>query len=96
MQEYQRQCQACGKVWHSLVTREKQIKSMEKSSSLMACGSAMQSCGSCGQVGSSTNAQASRNLEANRSDLQKLRSCPDCGSANFNERIVDHSNQLRQ
>jgi rubredoxin len=95
MQEYQRQCGVCGKVWHSLVSREKEIERSTKSSSMMACGSSMQACGSCGQVGTGTNAQSQRNLEAGRTDLQRLRSCPDCGSATYNERIIDHANQLR-
>lgn len=86
MQEYQRQCQSCGKMWHSLVAREKQIGQSEKAN---CCNSVAQ----CGNP--AAQLQASGNLDRNRSELQRLRSCPDCGSANFNERIVDHQNQLR-
>lgn len=95
MQEYQRQCQACGKVWHSLVSREKQIGISKTSNSMQMSGSSMQSCGSCGQVGTANNLQASRNLDANRSEIQRLKSCPQCGSANYNERIIDHAKQVR-
>jgi hypothetical protein len=45
MQEYQRQCQVCGKVWHSLVSREQQIHSLNKANSMQQCGGAMQSVG---------------------------------------------------
>lgn len=92
MQEYQRQCTVCGKVWHSLVSREKEIKFSQVSDSMMGCGSGLQSCGTCGIIGSGTQAQASRNLDANTSELQKLRSCPECGSANFQERIINYAN----
>src|SRR5215213_2122354 len=95
MQEYQRQCMGCGKVWHSLVSREKALSTKQAGDTLMMCGSAMQSCGSCGTVGSGTQAQASRNLDANAAELHRLRSCPQCGSASYQERIIDHANQLR-
>jgi hypothetical protein len=95
MQEYQRKCNACGKLWHSLISREKDIQRSQKSSSFIACGSAMQSCSSCGQIGSATQAQASRNIDASKSELQRLRSCPECGSANYQEWIIDHAQQLR-
>ncbi len=94
MEEFQRQCQVCGKVWHSLVSREKQIESLQKANALQSCGAAMQTCGSCGVIGSGTQAQANRNLDANRSELARLKSCPQCGSANFNEKIIDMQNQL--
>jgi hypothetical protein len=93
--EYRRTCRVCGKVWHSLVSREKQIMSSQTSDALLAAGGAMQSCGTCGTVGSGTQAQASRNLDANQSELQRLRSCPECSSANYAEQLNDHANQTR-
>lgn len=90
-QEYRRRCNACGKVWHSLVAREEQIIQMQKSTSLMAVGSAMQGCGSCGTMGSGTSAQLQRNLDGQSSELHRLRSCPQCGSSDYNERIVAHA-----
>lgn len=93
--EFRRTCQVCGKVWHSLVSREKQIISSQKSNSLLACGGAMQSCGSCGTIGSGTQAQGSRNVDANQSELQRLQSCPECSSANYKEELINHANQVR-
>ncbi len=93
--EFRRTCQVCGKVWHSLVSREKQIISSQKSNSLLACGGAMQSCGSCGTIGSGTQAQGARNVDANKSELQRLRSCPQCSSANYKEELINHANQVR-
>jgi hypothetical protein len=90
--EYRRVCQVCGKVWHSLVSRETQIISNQKSNQMLACGGAMQSCGTCGSVGSGTQAQGTRNVEANQSELQRLRSCPQCSSANYKEEVINHAN----
>jgi RNA polymerase subunit RPABC4/transcription elongation factor Spt4 len=89
--EYRRTCQVCGKVWHSLVSREKQIISNQKSNQMLACGGAMQSCGTCGSLGSGTQAQGTRNVEANQSELQRLKICPQCSSANYREEIVNHA-----
>lgn len=92
--EYRRTCQVCGKVWHSLVSREKHVTSRQTNNSLLACGGALQSVGSCGLFGSGLQAQASRNADANQSELQRLRSCPECSSANYKEEVIDHANQI--
>ncbi len=63
--EYRRTCLLCGKVWHSLISRESQIARMKKTNSLLECASGLQSVGSCGMVGSGTQAQAMRNIDAN-------------------------------
>lgn len=89
--EYRRTCQVCGKIWHSLASREEQIISNQKNDALMAVGGGLQSCGTCGTCGSGTQTQATRNLNANQSDLQRLRSCPECSSANYIEQIIDHA-----
>jgi uncharacterized Zn finger protein len=86
-QEHQRQCQACGKVWHSLVSREKQVERDNKSNSCNVCA---QMCNPAAQL------QAKHNAETNQSELSRLRQCPQCGSANFNERIIDHSKPPQQ
>jgi Zn finger protein HypA/HybF involved in hydrogenase expression len=87
---------ACGKVWHSLVTRENHITQLNKANSGVVLGSAMQSCGTCGMTGTGTQMNAQRNIDANTSDLLKLRSCPQCGSANFNEKIIDYAEPPKQ
>lgn len=81
-QEYQRQCQACGKVWHSLVAREQQLGSNQK----VNCCSGLAHCGD-----PAASVQARRNLEANQSEIANLKRCPQCGSAAYNERIIDHA-----
>ena len=82
MAEYRRTCLACSKVWHSLVTRENQIlKDYNSNTTLVITESCMPGGG---------QAQAKRNAEANQSELAQLRRCPECFSANFDERIVSH------
>ncbi len=88
-QEYQRQCQACGKVWHSLVSREKQIASDNKSNT---CNVIAQGCG----CNPAAQLQAKRNAEANQSEIANLKKCPQCGSANYNERIIDYAQPPQQ
>lgn len=73
--EYKRTCNECGKVWHSLVDREKFLKT-----SLFG--------DACGMCGSPNQAQYSRNYNANESSLAKLNSCPSCGSTNYTQEIV--------
>lgn len=80
VQEYRRKCQMCGKVWHSLVQREAQIHSSQKAHACAAIGNC------CGPSGAQL--QASRNLDANTSELTRLRQCPSCGSANYTEILV--------
>lgn len=94
--EYRRTCQVCGKVWHSLVSREEQIISTQKTDAVMAASGALQSCGTCGTMGTETQAQARGNLSVHENELQRLRSCPQCSSVNYKEEIIDHANQLRQ
>lgn len=82
MQEFQRICNSCGKVWHSLISRENQIASSSKVDALNVCA---QMCNA------SAQAQSKRNMEANQSELARLRQCPNCGSVNYREFIIDHS-----
>jgi ribosomal protein S27AE len=79
VQEYKRTCRSCGKTWHSLVTREKQIAKDEKSNK----------CNVCAQCGNpAAQLQAKRNLEANQSETTRLHQCPVCASANYDEVII--------
>jgi ribosomal protein L32 len=89
MQEYQRQCMTCGKVWHSLVAREQEISRNQKSNN---CNVVAQGCG----CNPAAQLQAKRNTESNQSELSNLRKCPQCGSAKFNERIINHTKQTQQ
>ena len=77
--EYQRTCKNCGKVWHSLVSRERQLKGKEFCSN---CDVVAQCCNPSAQL------QAERNRDASQSELSRLQRCPNCGSSNYYEEIV--------
>lgn len=83
VEEYKRTCRECGKVWHSLVAREKQIQGNIKSN---ACSGMGATCG--GSWGGAT--QSVRNREASEEILDKLRKCPNCGSKNFKQVIIHY------
>jgi transcription elongation factor Elf1 len=74
-------CRACGKVWHSLIEREQKLS---KQDTCGMCGSAMETSGAELQ-------QSKRNEAARESELSRLKRCPECGSANYSEEIVDHT-----
>ena len=79
VKEYKRTCKECGKVWHSLVSREQQvITELENNFSNGLCSAC------CCQDGS----QYIRNKEANESELNPLKKCPECQSSNYNEEII--------
>lgn len=78
VQEYRRTCSRCGKVWHSLVAREKQIDTAKTQAAFATLGSC------CGD-----NSQNMRNIEAGNEDLNRLRQCPDCKSSSYTEEILD-------
>lgn len=83
VQEYKRTCNQCGKVWHSLVSRENQIK---KDISTNNC---LQGAFACSNVGAAT--QAKRNVEAQQESINKLKQCPQCGSSDYNEKIITYA-----
>ncbi len=81
VQEYQRRCNECKKLWHSLVSREQQVAKDIKLSSLVQASTA---CG--GNMGAATQSQ--RNVQSQQDLLDKLKRCPNCGSKNYSEKIV--------
>ena len=81
VKEFKRKCNQCGKVWHSLEAREKEIESSVKTNSLMQ---ATQCCNAGAQL------QAKRNADASVSELDKLKSCPNCGSKDYEEKIITY------
>lgn len=81
VKEYKRTCKECGKVWHSLASREKQIASDVKCN---ACVQASTACS--GNMGAAT--QSKRNVESQQDLLDKLKKCPQCGSANYKEEEI--------
>ena len=79
VREYRRTCLSCGKVWHSLVSREKQIAQDQKSNK---CAEIGQCCNP------SARLQARRNVEAGESELSRLKRCPECQSGRYKEEVV--------
>jgi len=83
VQEYKRKCNQCGKVWHSLIAREKAIENVS------TCDACVQGSSACnGDLQTATQSQ--RNREAKQTTLQDLRRCPECGSANYTEKIITY------
>ena len=83
VQEYKRTCNECGKVWHSLISREKEIHKDVKSN---ACIQACTACG--GNLDAAT--QSKRSVESQTDLLDKLRKCPECGSRNYTEKVITY------
>lgn len=81
VKEYKRKCKECGKMWHSLASREEQI---EKDVRCNACVQGSTACG--GNLAAAT--QSKRNVETQEDLLNKLRKCPKCGSTNYKEEII--------
>ena len=80
VKEYKRKCNECGKVWHSLASREKEIESAK---GVAALNQASNACA----CNSGAALQAQRNVNASQDSLSKLRSCPQCGSQNYSQYI---------
>ncbi|NOR85832.1 hypothetical protein GQ473_06985 [archaeon] len=79
IQEYKRKCNECGKIWHSLISREKQIKKNAQDNNSQVCYNC---CNADAQL------QAKRNAESNESELDKLKKCPECSSSNYTEEVI--------
>jgi len=87
VKEYKRKCNECGKVWHSLASREEKIRKELRSNN---CDKLVAACGMCGGHWSALGAskQAERNEQALTEELRRLRKCPECGSSNYEEEVV--------
>jgi hypothetical protein len=90
VKEFKRTCKACGQVWHSLESREKELSVKKTGYNLQTLSATMQACGSCGMCGTSQIPQTSRNVDAVTSEWDRLKSCPRCSSRNFTEELVDY------
>lgn len=80
IKEYKRKCKECGKVWHSLASREEEIQDDIKTQGHIGVFTAFGN--------QAASAQALRNAQALHDSLDKLRKCPKCGSANYTETIT--------
>jgi len=81
VEEYRRTCRVCGKIWHSLLDREKVIKNDVKNNQ---CEGITTCCNPAARI------QVQRNIAAQDSEISRLRTCPVCKSANYSEEIVVH------
>lgn len=77
--EYKRKCKECGKVWHSLENREKEIGKNINTNAWNVCGNM---CNAGAQL------QAKRNIEASETELDRLKKCPNCQSHNYTETVL--------
>jgi hypothetical protein len=81
VQEYRRTCKGCGKVWHSLVGKEDYLRQkLGANAAQIAAG--------CGSPSTASQGMATGQLIS--ADLAKLRTCPECGSSNYAEEVVDY------
>ncbi len=90
IKEYERTCLQCGTVWHSLKSRETDLKLSAFQGTLGSCQGSLQQCNTCGMCGGTRQATSQRNWDANRSELDRLKSCPRCGSHSFSEKILTY------
>jgi RNA polymerase subunit RPABC4/transcription elongation factor Spt4 len=82
VQEYKRTCRMCGKVWHSLVSREKGLGTQQ------AC----YGCQMCANIGSGSGSfeQTTHNFDTIKQEADRLKMCPQCGSTNYSEEILNY------
>lgn len=88
--EYKRTCKECGKVWHSLIEREKQINP-NKFCDEDNCG---QFSGGCCGGPNAASAQYRKNVQDRENSLQNLQRCPQCNSSHHTTTIVYYEKQI--
>jgi hypothetical protein len=91
VQEYKRTCYSCETVWHSLKSREDTIKAGASDGEGhfgQAEGSA-RSCSYCGMCGGTVITMGNRGANGSKAELDRLRTCPNCGSHNYFEEVLD-------
>ena len=71
--EYKRTCNNCGKVWYSSKFREVKLNKQSKGVNILAVG------------GLEAASQVQRTRYASETELEKLKSCPDCNSQDYKE-----------
>jgi hypothetical protein len=91
VQEYKRTCYTCEAVWHSLKSREDAIRAGASSGAGQfgqQDGSA-RSCSYCGMCGGTVITMGNRNANGSKAELDRLRTCPGCGSHNYFEEVIE-------
>jgi hypothetical protein len=91
VQEYKRTCYACETVWHSLKSREDAIKSGASAGagSVGQPEGSARSCTYCGMCGGTVITMGNRGADAGKAELDRLRTCPACGSHNYFEEVLE-------
>ncbi|KAF5091262.1 hypothetical protein DSECCO2_05140 [anaerobic digester metagenome] len=89
VKEYRRTCKQCNTVWHSLVKRESNLKWYACSQGIATGFSPSHLC-TCGMCSGAERAQREKNVYDERSEIERLKSCPNCGSKNYNEEIIEY------
>lgn len=79
--EYKRTCNECGEVWHVLASREWKVKTQKASNEMQQCGAALSCC-------LPMSALSQSNVQSSQEQLDKMRSCPECGSRNYDEETI--------
>lgn len=82
--ETKRTCKVCKKVWCSPVLKEKELKDKIGVEDVRQTLSVVQ-----GNYG--TAAQERKNSDSLRDNLDRSKTCPECGSSNFIEEIIDET-----
>ena len=84
VKEYKRKCNQCSKVWHSLASREEELKKQIKSS---GCSESLSAC-TCSQPGIIAANQSKHTRQTTEEILHKLHLCPECSSQNYSEEVL--------
>ena len=79
--EYKRTCNECGETWHVLASRERKVKTQKAGNSMQQCGAALSCCFPMAALSQS-------NVQDSEDQLEKMRSCPECGSHNYDEETI--------
>ncbi len=90
VQEYKRTCNQCGKVWHSLPTREQNIKKQIESNKQQQClSTAIPICCNTSEGPYIQTYNQEKQMEHGfHSELDRLKSCPKCGSKDYKEKLI--------
>jgi hypothetical protein len=91
VQEYKRTCYTCETVWHSLKSREDSIKAGASADAghFFQPERSARSCSYCGMCGGTVITMGNRGTDGNKAELDRLRTCPNCGSHNYFEEVRD-------
>jgi hypothetical protein len=79
--EYKRTCNECGAVWHSLQSRENEIKRNVSNLKSAEC---------CNMCDANARNKATTDMRNYKDELERLKKCPKCQSGNFREEEITY------